>query len=277
MELLFNELSETPLCHDKTNAYKRVDKFIATFKAADKFGFNIIRCENGVDSIKLTAGYTLGDYCNEPQHSRTIGALLRGLIRTPYIIENSEEEEQYIENCFVLQKESKTIEPYGLVVSYLHSVPAIGFLSEKFWEECIFNLTIYPSGSTAEVYCLSEEEHLENKQVIDFIEDKLPIQLIETNILPDKKKLGLRDDHGKDVLESFSKQILQSKYVTSVVNSLPYNPRERNFIRNIFHDGKVEIVLTGTDKGLGIVIQTTGRNKRETTRIAEILETKYNG
>lgn len=163
MELLFNELSEMPLCHDKTNAYKRVDKFIATVKAADKFGFNIIRCESGIDSIKLTAGYTLGDYCNEPKHSRTTGALLRGLMRSPYIIDGSEEEDRFIENCFKLQKGSETIEPYGLAVSYLYSVPAIGFLSEKFWEECIFDLTIYPSGSTAEVYCLSKEEHLENK------------------------------------------------------------------------------------------------------------------
>jgi hypothetical protein len=275
MELIFNELSETPLCYDKTNAYERVEKFIATFKAASQFGFNIIRCQNGIYPIKLTSDYSLHDYCNEPKHSRTRGAFLRGIIRTPYIADDSEEG-RYVENIFILQKGKETIEPYGLAVSYLHSVPAIGFLSEGFWEDCIFNLKIYPLENIEKVYCLSKEEHIEDNQIISFIQNMLPVQLIETDILPNDKKWKLRNDHGIKVLEAFTESILQSKFVLSVINSLPYNPYERNFIRKIYPDGKIEIVLTRTDEGLGVVIQTTGRNIRETKKIAEFIELKFN-
>ncbi|MFV0501437.1 MAG: hypothetical protein ACK5MH_07620 [Bacteroidales bacterium] len=60
-----------------------------------------------------------------------------------------------------------------------------------------------------------------------------------------------------------------------MINSLPFNSACKNFIRKTYPDGKIEIVLTKTDKGLGIIIQTTGRNIRETNRIAEILEEEY--
>lgn len=276
MQLIFNELSEMPLCCNKAEAYERIDRFIATFKASRKFGFNIIRCRHGVDAIQLTDNYTLGDYCNEPRFSRTTGTLLRGLFRTPYIEENSDEENIYIENDFTLQKGSETIKPYGLAVAYIYSTTSIGFLSEDFWKQSVFNLIIHPSQRIEEVYCLSDGEHLKNKKVIAFIENKQPILLVESDIPPKDKKCELRNDHGKDVLVAFSERILQSKYVVSVINSLPFNQFERNFIRNVYPNGKIEIVLTKTDKGLGVIIQTTGRNIRETTEIARRLESKYN-
>lgn len=275
MQLVFNELSEIPLCNNKSEAYERVEKFVATYKASHRFGFNIIRCQHGIDTIQLADDYTLGDYCNEPKFSRTVGTLLRGLFRAPYIEENSDEENFYIENDFALQKEGKTIKPYGLAAAYIYSTVSIGFLSDDFWQQPVFELMIYPSESIHEVYCLSKKEHLEDIKVIGFIENKQPILLIESDIAPKDKKCELRNDHGKDVLTRFSKLIFQSKYVESVINSMPFNRFERNFIRRIYPDGKIEIVLTKTDQGLGMIVQTTGRNLRETTEIARILESKF--
>ena len=40
-------------------------------------------------------------------------------------------------------------------------------------------------------------------------------------------------------------------------------------------DGKIEIVLHWEDKGIGMIIQTTGRNYNETVAIAEILKEKF--
>ncbi|WP_462270444.1 hypothetical protein [Desulfobacter sp.] len=60
-----------------------------------------------------------------------------------------------------------------------------------------------------------------------------------------------------------------------VINSIPFNPNQKEFIKKILPDGKIEIVLTWTDQGLGCVIQTTGRNIHETYKISEILKKKY--
>lgn len=60
-----------------------------------------------------------------------------------------------------------------------------------------------------------------------------------------------------------------------LVNSIPYNPHESLFIRTVKDNGLIEIVLTNTDKGLGLVLQSTGRNMQETQEIAKILEEQY--
>ena len=89
------------------------------------------------------------------------------------------------------------------------------------------------------------------------------------------KKIVLRNDHGKDVLEDFSKRLVRCPYLIGVVNSLPYNPHERKFIKRVKENGLIEIVLPWTDKGYGIVIKTTGRTIRETEKIAEIIEEEF--
>ena len=69
---------------------------------------------------------------------------------------------------------------------------------------------------------------------------------------------------------------VQSEYIIEVVNSLPFNPKETDFIHKIKSDGLIEIVLPWTDAGLGIVVRTTGHTYAETKKIAEILEEEYN-
>ncbi len=103
----------------------------------------------------------------------------------------------------------------------------------------------------------------------------LQLTLLPTDQKPQDKTIKLRDDHGKDVLKKFGKRLCTNEYVEGVVNSLPFNSKERNFIRNVFDNGQVELVLYWTDAGLGMLIQTTGRNKRETEAIANILQDKY--
>ena len=56
---------------------------------------------------------------------------------------------------------------------------------------------------------------------------------------------------------------------------MPFNNKLDRFIRRTYSDGKIELVLNWTDLGYGIIIQTTGRNKRETDEIGEILKATY--
>jgi hypothetical protein len=54
---------------------------------------------------------------------------------------------------------------------------------------------------------------------------------------------------------------------------MQYNSYSRNFIYKVHENGLVDIILTRTDKGFSMRIQTTGRNKKETLMIAQKIET----
>jgi hypothetical protein len=90
-----------------------------------------------------------------------------------------------------------------------------------------------------------------------------------------KKKVSLRDDHGKDTLEAFSRKLCQSPYVKEVVNSLPFNPHDRRSIRRVTSSGLIDFVLSWTDKGYGLCVQSTGTNEKETNIIAIHLEKEF--
>ena len=79
------------------------------------------------------------------------------------------------------------------------------------------------------------------------------------------------------MLFAFAKKLCKSPYVVEIINSLPYNPYEKNFIRAIHDNGLIEIVLIDTDEGLGLVLQSTGRNAYETKQIADMLEHNFFG
>lgn len=284
MDLIFNELSIYPLAENKTSGFERVKHFLKTFKRSKDFNYNKIRFdvlkgEDVLSKVLVTNEYTLADYRRfflQDKENRRYGDLLMGLPKRPFIDENSEEENLYIQTSFRLNKNGEIIDPYGLSAAYLYSTLGIGFCSESFWGSYKYELIIIKETECKEdVFCVSKPEHFSNNDLIDFIENKIPIQLIESNIKPQNKTISLRDDHGKDKLFHFAKKIAQSPFVESVINSIPYNPCNKNFIKDIFPNGNIEIVLTDTDRGLGMVVKTTGRNLRETKAIADILKTKY--
>ncbi len=110
---------------------------------------------------------------------------------------------------------------------------------------------------------------------LQWLLDSQPVQLKQCQTLPSKKKIHLRDDHGKNVLELFCSQLVCSPYVCEVINSMPFNSANRHFIHKVRENGIIEIVLPWTDKGLGVVVKTTGENRRETEKIAEMLKEEY--
>ena len=148
-------------------------------------------------------------------------------------------------------------------------------------------LSIYESEWNAAFIHLMKDEDIEivrnictNEHVdihIPQLQSEGEPELIETDLRIEDKKITLRHDHGMDVLTEFSKRLIKSPYVISIVNSLPFNPSERKFIRKIRDDGLIEIVLPWTDQKYGVVVKTTGRNIKETKRISEILNERYGG
>ncbi|MDM8549549.1 hypothetical protein QUF72_05705 [Desulfobacterales bacterium HSG2] len=269
-DLVFNELSVSPLCETKTDCFHRLKEFIETYKAAEEFDFNRIRFDEAFDQIVLSAGYTLNDFCNE---NRTWGILLRGLARYPFIDDDSDEEERFIENTFFIKENGEKLKTYGLAAAYLYSTIGIGFAADRYWAKLTHTLVIEGKEKRlTTVLCASKPVHFEAEEFQQWLAENTEIELTES---AESKKISLRKDHGSDTLLKFAKKLLKSPYVISVINSLPFNPGERNFIKKIYPTGNIEIVLTDTDMGLGMVIRTTGRNLRETRRIAKIISSQY--
>ena len=86
-------------------------------------------------------------------------------------------------------------------------------------------------------------------------------------MLPERKSCNFRKDHGIDKLTLLWNRLRNCEFIISAINSLEFNPSGKEFIEKCCDDGKIHIRLTYTDAGYGMVIQTTGKNKRETTAI----------
>lgn len=282
--LCFNEAALLPLADpgDKTFEYRRLETYIKTYKVFNEKGFKIIRYDRPLYKVFIAEGRSLKDCIEEGVNSesyRLFATFLLSTFHYPFIDDDSREEEIFVQNYFHVIMNDDIRPVTGLAAAFLYSAPAIHFISlDNFWNRITYDLMI--TGGEGEerieqVISISKPTDFENIEYSQWEEGNRNIELIECNLLPGEKSISLRDDHGKDVLEAFSKIIVRSPYVIEIINSIPFNPYQRKFIKNVSNDGKIEIVLTHTDSGLGLVLQTTGRNYRETEKIAQILNLKY--
>lgn len=275
MELMFNEQSVTPSAQTVPQACSAVIQFIKTYKEAESHGFKRIRYEKTFDRIELSSDFTLNDFCCHPSF-RTYGGLLLGLARHPFIDSDSREEQRFVDNEFYIKRGRDLIAVEGLGVAFLYQSVGLSFNFDGYWNRIKHRLSV--EGAEAGEYDVISISHPDHCTDADFVRQAdlwKPLRLAESPDAPSDKAIHLRDDHGKDVLEAFAKRLCQSPYVKYIVNSLPYHPMEPRFIHDIKVNGLIEIVLTKTDKGLGLVVQSTGRNLRETKAIAEFLEKEF--
>ncbi len=277
-DLIFNELTISPLAPDFGEVFQRVKQFISTYKERHSFFNKRIRLETYMGDLQLTDGMSLQQFCNETPQSRTLGSVLLGLGKHPFIDEDTPEEGRYIENRYVICYNGNEKESIGLAAAYLKDTICIGFESEKYWKKIEHQIII---SNKDEVVCtpiilsVSEPQHFKSLIMKKWLEKHQPVSLVKSSLESGEKPINLCNDHGKDVLDRFSKRLRMSPYVTAIVNSLPFNPNQRDFIKSVDANGLIEIVLTHTDKGLGIAVQTTGRNFLESKAIAEILKSSY--
>ncbi len=144
-DLVFNELTEFPLAADFNEAYQRVVQFLQTYKARPSIFDKRIRLENHIGELQLTDAVSLQDFCKNPK-GRTVGALLLGLGRHPFIDPNTPEEDQYLEKNYTLNHHEDKKEAIGLASAYLSDTICIGFESENFWQRIEHELEISDNG-----------------------------------------------------------------------------------------------------------------------------------
>ncbi|MDR0681773.1 MAG: hypothetical protein LBG15_08000 [Dysgonamonadaceae bacterium] len=275
MELVFNELTSQPYAKDFTGCYSRITQFVKTYKASKTHGFRRVRIQPAFDQIMLKDDFSLNDFVHDPR-AKTLAVIMLSICHYPFIDDDTGEEKRYIQNNFSLLKDGNKIPVYGLAAAYLYQTICIGFCTEPFREALQFELQIEGSEKDCvKILSVSRPEHFEEQVFLEWKSQSAEIRLADCDIPVTDKRISLRDDHGKTVLQKFAERLILSPYVIEVVNSLPYNPHETGFIRKIKPCGLIEIVLTGTDKGLGLVIKTTGKNYSETEKIAQILKENF--
>jgi len=280
MDLIFNEISANYLTNSDYEAKKRMPDLCDVCKKAKENGFSHLRVERKFQTYSLKKGYTIVDWLNDRSISPTQKSIFLSYRRFPYIEESDESAETtFIEKYYYLNEVGELIfngkETEGLAVAYIYDTIAVSFPVNEVWQKVYIKLTEkdHEIEREVEVRHVSLLEHFESHK--NFIEANKEIVLQETELSPYEKTIHLRDDHGKNILTDFAKRLINSSYVVEVINSLPFNSKEGNFIRKTYPDGKIEIVLIWTEKGYGLIIQTTGRNHRETEKIAQVLEEKY--
>lgn len=253
MESYFNEVS---LHNANSNHQEHVRDIIDTYNVLKKYSFSRCRVDSSSCNTLRKMFSTYG---------RNGISLFYSMFCQPFDNGNDKVDNEYLMHTWQVNEEICQ----GLAYAYLNNSISIS-LSKNPWNKHLISVK------------MDEDEIFVNNAFLpdisyhrEWLESFLPVNLITTATKPSDKQINLRDDHGKDILLKFSKQICNSPYVIKVINSMPFNNKLDRFIRRTYSDGKIELVLNWTDLGYGIIIQTTGRNKRETDEIGEILKAAY--
>lgn len=281
-QIVLNELTLMPLCSDETEVYKRVSQYARTLRSAqEELGTKVVRCANDLSSIKLSTETSLRDFCNKYKREAGIIAILSSHV--PPMIESDDEKhtDEYINTSVSLSEDASHRESEGLTAAYVYEVPTIGMLSSDFWTNVMHDVRVMSNYKEFEVAwpCLTAPEHLQSDQFKEWVDQHSEIDLDITELSYEEKIKNIednfRDDHGKDILIEHAKRICHSDYVVGVLCSRPFVPQHRTYVKTIFGDGLIDIVLFWDDRGLSMRVKTTGRNVQETAAIAAILKEKY--
>lgn len=237
MELFFNELS---LIGKESIDYVSVLEFIKVYRSLRQFNITTCRIDSE-DNLKLFQMIQ-----NMPD-SLNIRNFYFSFFRPPY---ESMDVEQIQDEYFGHEWLLDDIPCVGLALAYILDSAGLS-IYEKKWNTAFIHLMKDNDMKTVRNICTEGHADIHISQLQS---DEEP-ELIETDLQVEDKRISLQHDHGMDVLAEFSKRLIRCPYVIGVVNSLPFNPSERKFIRKIRDDGLIEIVLPWTDQKYGVVVK----------------------
>ena len=281
MNIIFNEISFLPQINDE---YVLKDYFMSLVKlfekAKNEYGFSHLLFPINLMSINVLKQKTFSEWVCCISHQGEKNKIL-SVIKRPYSEDVLSEEINSLNKYYFKNEDAGISETYcnGLATAYLTDSLCISLHNQALWDitQIDFCKIINDEFETEPVSVknISKEEHFKSQDMSSFVDNIGNITPDETLIEPENKPISLKHDHGYDKLMAFSKRLRQSKYILAIINSLPFNPKAVNLIKEVYPDGKIELVLYWEDKGIGVIVQTTGKNYRETKAIAEFLKEKF--
>lgn len=257
LELFFNELS---ISGKESIGIEPAMALVNVYRALQKYDITVCRIDSK-DNLKLF------QMIQDIPDSINIKNFYFSFFRPPYESASVEQEQ---DEYFRHNWSYNDMPCMGLALASILNSAGLS-ICENEWNAPYISLMKDDAIETVRNICTKEHVDIHIPQ----LQSEREPELIETDLRIEDKKITLRHDHGMDVLAEFSKRLIRCPYVTGVINSLPFHPFERKFIRKIHEDGVIEIVLSWTDQKCGVVVKTTGRNIKETKRIGEILNEKY--
>lgn len=136
MNLVFNELSVYPIAENGHVAEENFKKLLATFKEAKNvYGFTHIRFPNNYPGLQITTTKTFFEWVSTLTN-RTIKNLIIDLCKKPFTDELEEAElNSFFESDYALigNDAPTDIEPVGLPVSYIKTIPSVSLDSHPYW------------------------------------------------------------------------------------------------------------------------------------------------
>lgn len=85
----------------------------------------------------------------------------------------------------------------------------------------------------------------------------------------------LPSHHGIKECTQHGKELLQNPYVVDILNSIPFNSTETQYIHNVCSDGIIEVRLHRTKVGYGLKIATSAQDIIEAWWIAKHLQNHF--
>ena len=270
----FNELSFLDK-DDEEDVLMLFSSYATTIKALKAKGFNGVRYEHGITSLTKGNLRNIFDLQSNPR-SRILFDVILATARNPYIDPDTQAEERYVNEDFEVNVDNAWCVGEGFTAAYLLDTIVISLRTHPKWEFSSYAIrNAQDEKQAGQILNVVSPESSETDSIHLFIEQRTPLNLEKCDILPERKSCKFRDDHGRDKLSALWNRLRNCDYIVSAINSLEFNPTGKEFIEKCFDDGKIHIRLVGLDAGYGMVIQTTGKNKRETTAIGEIIMQKY--
>lgn len=281
VEPCFNELTMIPYCSTEDEVEQRVDSFISTLNTLKQHGIKRVRYENGFSDIILKEGLSLEDYCNQAATGKRKNNrdFLYSFLKKPYLNEGEESVFNKYDDCVFLSEQDESINCLGLYVAFIMNSFAVGFENGIFKDNknlnCHLCLTKNNQIFHARVVCMTRPEHLFDEEIIEILsnQDDLPV---DKTIIPDeKKKIHISKHHGIKECLTHARELISSKYVTEILNSIDFDRSEKQYIHKITEPNLLEIRLYWTKGGYGLCVATTGKDIIQTKWIAKNLDKKF--
>lgn len=288
IEPTFNELTFLPLCKTDEEVELRLNNFVSLLAKLKEYGINRVRIEETFSQMPLKDGLSLYDVFSQDIKSpdsarRNRGLLLAGTLRQPAVTEDIEPEfygDEDLDRCVCTSVEPEQ-DCIGLYVADILKSFSVGFAQswldtnqKKMCEIRILHKDESKNKNSA-VLCMTTADDENHEMFIELMssQDDLPVE--QNNDSPEGKVNRFPQHHGRDECLEFANQIAKSKYVSKVLNTIDHKAGQKDFIHKFHDDGLIEIRMTWTGRGLGIVVATTGKNKAQIIWIAKHLEKYY--
>lgn len=236
MDLIFNELSYSPLAENTYVAEKRFTEILFTLKEAkQRYDFRHIRFPVNNPEIHVTVHETYSEWVYNISN-RTLKSLILDLIKPPYADDLEKEElDNFFESEYIIigseapEKES----PVGLPVAFIKSVPSISLDSHYFWRNRKIQISktnqSESENTTFIVYNICLKDDLNSPEIIEWAEKCLPPHIHSKDLLIkflgyEKFTSNFTNDFMQHFFEWKAKDMESFKYLLLLMKDVELHP-----------------------------------------------------